>query len=512
MGLTVDQLVAMPHLRTTVRAGGEGGDRLVMWAHSCELAAPWEWLGTGDLLMTTGLAIPAGADEQRRFVTRLAAAGLAGIAIGQELHAPPLTTEVLAAADEQAFPVLETAYEVPFVAVARAVSLANQSLEHSRLVDAIRVYDTMRMATIAGKPPEAVVEALATQLGVRLAVLDRAGRPVFAGAPAAPRQLAEHVARLAAERAGSLPSVLRLDGGATLVLPIPSRRFAVLLVEPRGRPADLSVLQHAATVIALEVERLSAQREQRLRLGAELLAHMIDQRMDPALIDAGLQAHGFDGDELVLAACRVDEAAVAELHHRLSDAAPAHLLLRRDGILHMLVPAASGALDVIDEALGADRRVGLSETFTAPGRAADAAREARWALKTAVSDELPDTRYGERAPLFLPRTLAEARTAVDRVLGRLVAYDDEHGTELVRSLAIFLACNRSWQRACAELHVHKQTLVYRMQRVEALTGRRLRDTGDVAELWLALRARETAGAGASSAGTNGGPRFIPTDD
>jgi purine catabolism regulator len=38
--------------------------------------------------------------------------------------------------------------------------------------------------------------------------------------------------------------------------------------------------------------------------------------------------------------------------------------------------------------------------------------------------------------------------------------------------------------------VHKQTLVYRMRRVEELTGRRLDRTEDVAELWLALRARD----------------------
>jgi purine catabolism regulator len=40
--------------------------------------------------------------------------------------------------------------------------------------------------------------------------------------------------------------------------------------------------------------------------------------------------------------------------------------------------------------------------------------------------------------------------------------------------------------------VHKQTLVYRMHRVEELTGRDLRDTADVVQFWLALRALEFA--------------------
>ncbi|MHB1833417.1 MAG: helix-turn-helix domain-containing protein, partial [Solirubrobacteraceae bacterium] len=56
----------------------------------------------------------------------------------------------------------------------------------------------------------------------------------------------------------------------------------------------------------------------------------------------------------------------------------------------------------------------------------------------------------------------------------------------------------SWQRAAKELYVHKQTLVYRMRRVEELTGRKLDDTASVAEFWLALRAMDVASRSSSS--------------
>jgi PucR family transcriptional regulator, purine catabolism regulatory protein len=62
----------------------------------------------------------------------------------------------------------------------------------------------------------------------------------------------------------------------------------------------------------------------------------------------------------------------------------------------------------------------------------------------------------------------------------------------MRSLDAFLAHNRSWQRAASVLHVHKQTLVSRIRRIEVLTGRRLNETADVAELWLALQAHDVA--------------------
>jgi purine catabolism regulator len=79
---------------------------------------------------------------------------------------------------------------------------------------------------------------------------------------------------------------------------------------------------------------------------------------------------------------------------------------------------------------------------------------------------------------------------VRHVLGALLDYDRMHEAELVKSLRVFLSHNRSWKNSAAELHIHKQTLVYRMRRVEELTGRKIGDTGTIAELWMAISALE----------------------
>jgi purine catabolism regulator len=38
--------------------------------------------------------------------------------------------------------------------------------------------------------------------------------------------------------------------------------------------------------------------------------------------------------------------------------------------------------------------------------------------------------------------------------------------------------------------VHRQTVVYRIQRVEQITGRAVAESATIAEFWLALRARD----------------------
>lgn len=59
MPFTLRELLALPALRSRLVSGAAGLDRPVRWAHVCELPDPTEWLGEGDLLMSTGLGIPA---------------------------------------------------------------------------------------------------------------------------------------------------------------------------------------------------------------------------------------------------------------------------------------------------------------------------------------------------------------------------------------------------------------------------------------------------------------------
>src|SRR5690606_18281387 len=123
--LTVDGLASMPTLGQRVLAGSAGLGRVVLWAHSCEMPDPWRWLGPEELLMTVGLCVPESAEAQVEFVRHLHRARIAGVTIGDDQIAPPITSAMLEEADRLGFPVLATAHTVPFVTVARTVSMAN---------------------------------------------------------------------------------------------------------------------------------------------------------------------------------------------------------------------------------------------------------------------------------------------------------------------------------------------------------------------------------------------------
>jgi DNA-binding PucR family transcriptional regulator len=79
------------------------------------------------------------------------------------------------------------------------------------------------------------------------------------------------------------------------------------------------------------------------------------------------------------------------------------------------------------------------------------------------------------------------RSSRERLLGPLRDYDTEHNAELMATLAEFLACDGSWSACAARMYVHVNTVRYRINRVEELTGRDLSALADRVDFFLALR-------------------------
>lgn len=75
----------------------------------------------------------------------------------------------------------------------------------------------------------------------------------------------------------------------------------------------------------------------------------------------------------------------------------------------------------------------------------------------------------------------------DAVLAPLVAYDRANGSDLVRTLHVFLSTCGQWNTSAARLKIHVNTLRYRLGRVEKLTGRSLSSMSDRVDFYLAIR-------------------------
>ncbi|MFF7160483.1 PucR family transcriptional regulator [Streptomyces sp. NPDC008086] len=86
---------------------------------------------------------------------------------------------------------------------------------------------------------------------------------------------------------------------------------------------------------------------------------------------------------------------------------------------------------------------------------------------------------------FVPDDVRRAFTA--RLLDPLRDYDRRHRAELIPTLEAFLDCDGSWTRCATRLHLHVNTLRYRVGRIEQLTSRDLSRLEDKLDFFLALR-------------------------
>jgi PucR family transcriptional regulator, purine catabolism regulatory protein len=498
MSITVRELVQLPHLRLTLTAGQAGLGRQISWVHSSDLPNPWEWLGPAELLLTNQISLSADEDAQVRFIERLTEMGASGLGIGIGMPGPPLSARASRRADELALPLVAVPYSMPFTAVARAVAEANDREEAQLLGHVARLYELLRASVITERPGLEMFRRLGEELGVRLYLVDpETGLSIIGGEECtsfAPALIASYAAH-----GNAIPGVLRLaraqaapgEPGA-LAVEVPGEQPTVLVAEPAGSQLpSLALLHHIATGGALELAQLAALQERQRRLSADLLSQLLDRRIDPRVAEPLIADAGLDLAISVLVVARAgDDRAGAEMHRKLARSHLPHLLLDLDRVLHIVLPEDAVGGHLVPGPAESARAMGSSGRITTAGRLPDAALEARWALGVAEAEKRMLVRYGDPTALLLPRSVTEAQAVVSRILGPLIAHDAEHGTAYVETLRAILRHNRSWQLAAAELHIHKQTLGYRIRKTEQLTGRGLARTEHLAEWWFALRAHD----------------------
>jgi sugar diacid utilization regulator len=89
--------------------------------------------------------------------------------------------------------------------------------------------------------------------------------------------------------------------------------------------------------------------------------------------------------------------------------------------------------------------------------------------------------------------LAELRSFASDVLGKLSMHEHEHKSEYLTTLACYFRENNSPQRASRLLHVHPNTVAYRVKRIEEITGLRLDNYTDRLIAQVALEILDALG-------------------
>ncbi len=475
---TVAALVATYGDGLRVLAGGSGGQRLVTWAHAVDLPDPWSWVAAGDLVMTTGAGMPAAAAEQAAWLDRLADAEVSAVVIAPRPDAAAITPALLAVADRRRLPVLSAGFELEFAQLARTVIEAALRAQRERLSASQRMFEAYAAASRQEKDFQGRLSSLGHRLGWRITVLaSRDGRVLAQSRPG------EH-------------------DTASLTAQIPGRDSAVVRVS-RLQPAshavtdglDPLIVSFLAGLIGVELEGRAITRDEQRVDGEKTLVDLLTGALDLAATQPLLQRRGLAGALVVLVLRPADgsRGALAELHHAptLLGRAPL-MLIDKDGALVAVVPDEPGMIEGVVQAAGGGS-VGISATITAGTPVSEAVRQARLALHHACERGERIHRYATGSALGLtPTTVPQARALVEQHLGAVLHHDAEHGSDLLHTLETFLVLDGRARETADALHIHRQTLVYRLAVVERLSGVKPSSTAGTAAFWVAFQAGRAA--------------------
>jgi PucR family transcriptional regulator, purine catabolism regulatory protein len=507
--LTLQDLAGDLGLRLVAGEPGAGAD--VRWVHSSELLDPTPWLSGGELLLTTGLLLGT-PEEQREYVARLVAHGLAGVGFGVGFAHAEVPAALAEAAEAMGFPVYEIPYALPFIAVTEQASTHIVNAQFVVLQRALARHERLERVVLSEHGLEGVTATLGELIGGPAAIFDARGEHL-AGAEIGAAAAAEVAERV---RGGARRGFAA--GETALALPVartpsangngPAPQAWLVAAKADGALAELDRLtvHQAVTVVALELLQRRIAHDTERRLAGDVLAGLLSAELAGAELGRRLEPFGLRGrvSALVFALPREHRRA-AEEALGAALAGEAGLLATAGALTCVLLPglgsedetfAAAEALRAqASAAAGSELEAGVGR----PASAGDARRsyhEARCALEArgmgqAGGPPLATYRQLGSFQLLLALQDDEALTLFcDSILGPIEAGEGAYGGELMRSLEAFIECNGQWERAARQLYCHRHTLRYRVRRIEELTGRSLDSARDRIDFWLALRGRE----------------------
>ncbi|MEV8405347.1 helix-turn-helix domain-containing protein [Streptomyces niveus] len=459
-----------------------------------DLADPARSVRPGELVLSGLLwwTPDDGPAKAERFVSALRTAGAAALLAGEKTHGG-VPDDLVHACRRYAVPVAAVPAHVMFRTITDSVQLRQRGGQGGRPALPEPARERLNRLLAEGAAPAALLNAAFAHLDRPAAyLLTASGRTVAATTDAV---------RLPMDVSVDLP----MDGtGVTVPVDVaeagPYERLRLYLPEPADIPPR--ELQEIAAILATWQRSGAGHRAAAYEAASALGALLTGGGADPFALRAALLACGLPPQgpyEVITAAPDRSALAEAVAHLRPGGAALGGL---PDGTAFAVLAAEQPTEPLAEiwplvAACDPSRpqHAGTGPRADGPEDLNGALSQARYALASG-RNAAPGTSSVTDAAGFtglaalLTGIPEEVRAAYSHtVLGSLLAADNASSAVLLQTLETFLARDGSWARAAEELHLHVNTVHYRIGRVEQITGRDLSRLDDRLDLRAALLCR-----------------------
>jgi sugar diacid utilization regulator len=508
-------LVRRPELSISVLVPGDNAlERQVTGVYTTDLPDPSRFLSVGDLVLTSGLWVsrPGGIEK---FIGALARQRVAALIIGLiDLGSVP--DEIIEMCRERHLTLATIAENVSFKMISDVVANGQPGSTSGLLARGVRFNRQLADVLGRGGGALAALQLFREEFSIACWVMDDVGTVVATVGNPPTRS---HVATV-------WNHMLARDGADVAIVPDTEDRpfsawpvgvnngrasgYLVCWGDHRTFSPEVSIVIEALIgALRVELELASRWRDSRHNQVAELVQVLIDDSVSAGEVSARMRLEGLDPQiptSVVVAEVEDDRfpvEAVLEMTLRIfSSPGTAAIGCVNAGRVVLLVNGVPEDGESLEDSvmrhaeeylpLLADRqlRMGVSDPISGLSRLSSGVTIARdrLAALNGVGPVLVSSASDSESYRSLLGMLGE-RTRIGfatEVLRPLTDYDKKSGGDLVGTLRAFLDSGGAWVECARQLHLHPNTLRYRIGRIEDLTERDLGTMEDRVDLYLAL--------------------------
>lgn len=501
MAASLEQLVKISEFRLTILNHGAGLGAPIDWVASSDLEDPSEFLGAGQVLLTTGRQFEGWVDDMlfESYVERLQQIGIVGIGFGTEVFENGTPYQLVTACKRVGMPLFEVPYRTPFIAIAQWVSNALDAQTEERNQWARKAQRSISLAAIKRRDLNSVLGALSIELSGEAFILNKSA-DIIAGtrnallAPESLLKVSEEVQRIATSKTRTGSSLV-LDNVVTSfqTLGEPSNISGVLAVqsETTHDSATLSVITTAVALCEIALQEAALREDADYQTRRAIFSLLVDGQLVSAQSFPQLnQQLSPLPSQVIVALFRNLDTRSGNLNKLKTaiEAVPIPAFLAPFGNRFALLFQASqrGPMDKLLRQQGHEAGVSQAVSIDRISRACEQA-------------ELALIRATKESPLVVWEELADDKftgltaTSAGRAYAHLrlePLLDLEKGEELIHLAKVWFSVNCRWEHAAKEAGIHRHVLRKRLSEIEQVLKLDLDEFSGRAELWSLLSAFE----------------------
>ncbi|KUO79003.1 MAG: hypothetical protein APF81_16555 [Desulfosporosinus sp. BRH_c37] len=544
MGITVRQALQVEALHDAkVVAGHQGLDNAIRFVNIMEVPEVTKWMKGGELLVSSGFAIKDSSEDRRQLIYELAAKGVAafGIKLGQYFLKIP--DDILEYADEVGLPLIELPQDRPYMDFMVPIFENLINNQFAKLKKSEEIHNRMLEIVLGGNGLPSVCHVLVELVGNPVLIVDGNGDlTASAWPPQTNGYISEeyeknilihlekeklqlfslnphrhHHFTLNLEETEQPLVIVRIDVNGSL------HGFLIILETHRTLDSqDVMAIEHASTIIALEFlkQRIVYETEKQIRV--ELLEDLISGNFrseEDVIRRAGYLNFNLSSRSIVFV---INMDAMAE-NGRLgigqqlkSDffqfvqrcfrnfSGGAMLLAKSDNIIGLVRISLRDDLTVLRNKMAelqtqAAAKWPKLKLSVGVGRSIEAVRLIKKSYEEAL-DALRITNFmyvdssitffedlGAFSFLFELEESSSMQSFFERTLGKVIAHDRQNNGELLKTLIHYFKCDCNLRVTAEQLFIHKNTVLYRVRKVEEITGFSMNDPEHRFNLQLGLK-------------------------